>query len=267
MGDLLDPWIALVVAAAFGAAAYGLRALSASGAVAGAALAWELLAWGGTAWAAPAVAFFVLSSAWSVIANKTKQQADALAEKGGRRDAGQVLANGGVGMALLAAHAAGLVPESVAYGAFVGAFAAAAADTWGTEVGTLVGGPTRRLGVGRRVPPGTSGGMSAAGTLGAAAGAASVVLPALWLSPGLGAAASAALVMVGVGASVLDTALGATVQARYRRPDGALTERREHDGAAIPLAAGVRGVGNDAVNWACTAAGGLGGALVAAAVG
>ena len=264
MDDPVRFGVAALAAVAFGVGASRLGALSRSGAVAGGVFGWELIALGGWAWAGPALAFFVLSSAWSRVGRASRLEAERLAEKGGRRDAGQVLANGGAAMALLAAYA--VWPVEALYAAFVGSLAAAAADTWGTEVGTLVGGPTRRLGVGARVPPGTSGGMSAAGTLGALAGAASVVLPAVGLG-GLGAPVALGLVAVGLGASTLDTALGATVQARYRRADGALTERREEDGTPLPLAAGWRGVGNDAVNWACTLAGAAGGAAVWAGVG
>jgi uncharacterized membrane protein len=109
--------------------------------------------------------------------------------------------------------------------------------------------------------------VSGAGTVGALAGAASVGVPAAWLSPSLGLAEGAALVGVGVAAAFVDTALGATVQARYRLPDGSLTERAEAGGVPLSLAAGVPGVGNDAVNWGCTTAGAIGGALVGLGLG
>ena len=47
-----------------------------------------------------------------------------------------------------------------------GAIAAATADTWSTEIGTVLGGTPRHLiTTGREVPPGTSGGVTIAGTL------------------------------------------------------------------------------------------------------
>jgi len=252
-------------AAAFAVVAVRAGALDVSGGLAASLFAWALVVLGGLAWAAPALAFFVLSSGWSAVGKRKKAAAESRSEKGSRRDAGQVMANGGVALGLLAATV--FAPSETLYPAFVAAFAAAAADTWGTEVGTLVGGRTRRLGVGRRVPPGTSGGVSGAGTVGALAGAASVGVPAAWLSPSLGLAEGAALVGVGVAAAFVDTALGATVQARYRLPDGSLTERAEAGGVPLSLAAGVPGVGNDAVNWGCTTAGAIGGALVGLGLG
>ena len=219
-----------------------------------------LLALGGAAWAAPALVFFVLSSALSRAGRRRKRAAACLAAKGGRRDAAQVAANGGVAAAALAAWA--VWPAPPLYGAFVGALAAAAADTWATEVGTLVGGPTRRLGVGAPVPPGTSGGVSLAGTLGTVAGAASVALAALPF--GLAPALAAALAAGGVAGAFADTALGATLQARYRAPDGRLTERHAADGRPLSLAAGRRWLGNDGVNAVCTAVGAGWGALASA---
>ncbi|WP_412063002.1 DUF92 domain-containing protein [Rubrivirga sp. IMCC45206] len=246
--------LAVGLAALFGWGAWRVGALSASGALAGTLLAWGLVAIGGWAWAVPALAFFVLSSVLSRLGHKRKAGAHALVEKGSRRDAGQVLANGGVALAALGASA--FVPSPVLFAVFVGSLAAAAADTWATEIGTWIGGPTRRLGLGGRVPPGTSGGMSWGGTLGAVLGAGSVVLPAAGLT-GAGGAWALAVVAAGVAGAILDTALGATVQARYRAPDGHLTERLRIDGVALPLAAGRAWLGNDGVNAACTLAGGL----------
>ncbi len=263
-GSVLLGAAAVVAAAGFAVAAWRLRALDASGALAGSLLAWGLVAVGGWAWAVPAFAFFVLSSALSRAGRRRKRVAEGRAQKGSRRDAAQVMANGGVGLALLAASV--FVGADVVYGAFVASFAAAAADTWGTEIGTLVGGPTRRLGIGRAVPPGTSGGMSAAGTLGGVAGAVSVVGPAVALSP-VGVGAGLALVAVAVGAAALDSVLGATLQVRYRAPDGGLTERAEADGTRLAQVAGVAWLDNDGVNAACTVAAALGALALGVAAG
>lgn len=250
-------WSALAAASAFAWATWRVGALDLSGALAGALLAWSLVALGGLAWAVPALAFFVLSSAWSRVGRARKARTEATTQKGSRRDAAQVVANGGAGLAALAMTV--FVPSEGWYWAFVASFAAAAADTWGTEIGTWVGGQTRRLGAGPRVAPGTSGGMSLAGTLGVVAGAASVGVPAVWLSPEIGVGGGAVLVGVGLGAAVLDSLLGATLQARYWLPDGSLTERSEADGVALPLAAGVRWLDNDGVNAVCTVSAALAG--------
>ena len=250
---------AIGTALAFAWPTWRVGVLSGTGALAGSLLAWGLVVEWRMGWWAPALAFFVLSSAWSLVGRRRKRDAQARTQKGSRRDAAQVVANGGVGLALLALTLFGYVEWML--WAFVASFAAAAADTWGTEIGTWRRGRTRWLGVGREVPPGTSGGMSRAGTAGAVAGALSVVIAA-WLTQGWPfGGAVVPLTLVAVAAALLDSLLGATLQARYGLPDGASTERSEHDGRALPLVRGVRWIDNDAVNWACTLAGGLGGAV------
>ncbi len=244
------------IAVAFGAAAYAVRFLDLSGAVATAGLAFSVLVLG-PAWAVPGVTFFVLSSLLSKLGRRRKMQTEALTEKGSRRDAAQVYANGGVAWALLVAYV--FVPADMLYWAYAGSFAAAAADTWGTEVGTFAAGPTRLVWSGRRVPPGTSGGVSAAGTLGALAGAGvgflSLIPFARPYLDGLTLPTAALLVVGGgVAAALVDSLLGATVQALWRDPaTGSLTERPQ----AAGLVRGRRWVTNDRVNFACTLTGAL----------
>ena len=251
---------ALGVAVAFGIVAYAVRFLDPSGAFAASGLAFSVVVLG-AAWAVPGAAFFVLSSLLSKMGRRRKATAEALAEKGSRRDAGQVYANGGVAWALLVVYV--FAPSDALYWGYVGAFAAAAADTWGTEIGTLAGGSTRLIWSGRRVPPGTSGGVSAAGTLGALAGAGVVFLSALpfagaFLDP-LGTGWTALLVVgSGTAAALVDSLLGATAQALYRDPrSGGLTERVGSDAEVYVLVRGRRWLTNDRVNLVCTLTGGL----------
>lgn len=251
--------IALVVAVAFGVLTVRVRFLTLSGAMAAGLLAFGVVGLGGWAWVLPGFTFFVLSSLLSKMGRRRKAAAESLAEKSSQRDAGQVVANGGIAGLLLAATV--FWPHPALYWGFVGAFAAAAADTWGTEIGTYVGGPTRQILTGRRVPPGTSGGVSIAGTLGALLGAATVVgsaLPfAVPFSGGLPGTGVLALALVsGFIGALFDSTLGASLQARYLTPDGRLTERTLQDGQALPLAKGYRWVTNDRVNLGCTLAGG-----------
>ena len=258
--------VALFVAVVFGVAALRAGALDLSGALAASLLAWAVVAVGGPAWAVPAVVFFVASSLLSRVGHSRKAEAEARAEKGSQRDAGQVLANGGVGGALLTATLFAPDPWTpVLYVAFVGAFAAAAADTWATEIGTLIGGATRDVLRWRPVAPGESGGVSAGGTLGAVLGAGAVAGSAWpWMPQGIASPGVllGVLVAAGVAGSLLDSLLGATVQARYADPSGGLTERREVGGVALARVRGWRGVDNDRVNLACTLAGAVLAALV-----
>ncbi|MFL5581418.1 MAG: DUF92 domain-containing protein [Gemmatimonadaceae bacterium] len=232
--------------------------LASSGAAAAAVVGTVCVA-AGWAWGAVLVAYFVASSALSRVgADRKAARTGGVVEKGGTRDATQVLANGGAFAAAALLSLTTGWPAWTAVGA--GALAAAAADTWATETGTLAGGTPRSVATGRPVPPGTSGGVSLVGTLGGAAGAAFVALLAA-LAGWPGPARWAALVG-GVSGMLADSLAGATLQARRRcERCGAATERLVHDcGGPTAHAGGIRWLDNDAVNVLCTLAGGAVGA-------
>lgn len=176
-----------------------------------------------------------------------------MVEKGGARDAVQVLVNGGV----FAVTAMGFVlaPHSLWMAAGAGALAAAAADTWATEFGTWLGGTPRSAWNWRRVPPGTSGGMTRSGTIAMVGGALLVALLALVVRWGHGAAWGA--LAGGVAGAVADTVLGARLQERRRCLGcGEYTERLVHTcGSRTRRSRGVPGLNNDLVNLAATLVG------------
>lgn len=185
----------------------------------------------------------------------------ALTRGGGRRTATQVFANGGV-----AAVAALLSPLGRAWlPAFAGALAAAAADTWATEIGSRSSATPRLVTTARPVPPGTSGGVTWLGSAGGAAGAALLAASAAWL--GLVPAPLAAwIALAGVAGGFADSLLGATLQARFRCPAcGREGETSPCPCGATPVpVSGLPWLTNDAVNLACTLVGAAAGALPAA---
>jgi uncharacterized protein (TIGR00297 family) len=170
-----------------------------------------------------------------------------------RRTWRQVLANGGV-----AAVAALLGSWTAA----AGALAAAAADTWATEIGSFSPIPPRLITTGARVTRGTSGGITALGTVGGVVGAAAITLVAVLVGPRGAAPGPAALLAAGVLGMLVDSVLGATLQGRYECPAcGAQLERGDtvcHE--PVRLIRGRRWLDNDAVNLMAT----LVGATVAA---
>lgn len=265
----------LAAALAIAAAARRAGSLDGSGARAAVVVGAAAVAAGWT-WGALLLVFFVGGSALSRLGRDAKaRRTGSVVEKGGRRDAAQVLANGGVfaaACATLAAATWGRAPSAdatgvalLAAGAAAGAIAAAAADTWATEIGTLVGGTPRSVRGWRPVPPGTSGAVSGAGTLALVAGAATLAGSAALL--GLGAPIAWAALAGGVAGACGDTLLGALLQERRRCPTcGTATEQRIHAPCGTPTAVigGLTGIGNDAVNVSCTATGALVGAAVAA---
>jgi uncharacterized protein (TIGR00297 family) len=256
--------IGLLVAAIIATLARRARSLSRGGAVAATALG-AMAAAAGYPWAMLLIAYFVSSSALSRLGSAESERLTAsIVAKGGRRDARQVLANGGVfGVAALGA----VLQPGVWWTALAaGSLAASAADTWATEIGTRFGGVPSSILSGKRVPVGTSGGVTVIGSVGAIAGALFVALVAV----GVGwerLAASAAVAGGIVGASA-DSVFGATLQVRRWCDDcGRATERARHDcGAETRVNGGIAGFDNDMVNLFSVIAGGVAAIALFAAV-
>jgi uncharacterized protein (TIGR00297 family) len=238
-------WAAIVSAAA-ALAAWWTRTLTAGGALA----AWTVgvLILHRTGWQGGIVlaAFFVSSNLVSRLGRKEPAALDA---KGDRRDLWQVYANGGA-----AAVGAALSPPGSSLGIWLvtASLAAAAADTWATSVGTGSQAPPRLAWSGRRVPVGTSGGMTTAGSLGAAGGA--------LLVAGTGALAAGipvllpAATLIGFLGMVADSTLGAFVQGRFHCPtcDEASEWRVHRCGALTTRKGGLAWLSNDGVNFVAT---------------
>lgn len=216
----------------------------------------------GWRWAAVLIAYFVASSLLTRLgaAEKVARARSVLPEHP-ERSALQVVANGG--LFTVAVFVGELAGEPLWLLAGLGALAAAAADTWATEIGLLRGGIPRSILSGRALPPGASGGVTLTGT------AASVIAAALVATVGtlfLGSHVFlTSLVIAGVGGALVDSILGATLQSkRWCEQCRTWTERRVHTCQyRTRHARGVRWMTNDTVNFLATVAG-AGLALVAA---
>jgi uncharacterized protein (TIGR00297 family) len=235
-------------------AARRTRTLSRSGAIAGVLVGTISMA-AGWSWGALLLSLFISASALSKVGESKKSaRVDSVVEKGGERDAGQVLANGGVFAAAALGHI--VSPSALWLAAGAGAIAASTADTWATEVGTLVAREPVSILTGAPVRPGTSGGVTIGGSLAGAAGAVFIAAEATLANWPVAFAAVAVGGMVG---ALADSLLGATVQARRRCEQcGVSTERMVHTcGTPTRHAAGVEGFDNDVVNAVCSAVGAL----------
>src|SRR3954469_35884 len=142
-------------------AAHRAGSLSRSGAVAATVIGTAAVS-AGWAWGALLIIYFVASSLLSRFRSREKAaRTKGMVEKGGQRDATQVMANGGVFALCAVAGALSPAPFSfiLATGALC-ALSAATADTWATEIGTLFGGTPRSVLTFQNVAAGTSGGVS-----------------------------------------------------------------------------------------------------------
>ncbi len=251
--------VGAALALAVALAAWRARALSVTGGAA--AFFVGTLTFGIGGWPAALVlfAFFVPATLLSRVGRARKK---ALVDIGkqGARDGLQVLANGGI-----AACALLFAGQSVAlaFAAFAGAFAAAAADTWGTEIGTLARGTPRSILTLRPLATGLSGGITLQGTLATFAGSACVALAAsaVHLAPFV------PVFGAGVLGAFADSLLGASAQSlRYCPACARECETNPHAcGTPTVLRRGAAWLGNDAVNLAATLIGALAALLLAAA--
>ena len=265
--------LAYLLAAIIGYLGYRARALSASGAVAAGLVGGTVFGFGGLGYAVLLVVFFASSSLLSFFKadDPAKSKAAETFDKGGRRDAAQVIANGGA--AALWALLGYLFPSAFLTGAFLGSLAAATADTWATELGVLSKQQPRLVTTGVRVPAGTSGGVTLQGSLASTVGALLIGLSAAILSyvtsPGLISEVATVPVLValsgGLAGSFFDSLLGATVQAGYFCPTcNKPTESKVHRcGTWTTRVKGIGWISNDLVNLAATVLGGVVGGAIA----
>jgi uncharacterized protein (TIGR00297 family) len=206
----------------------------------------------GTGWQGGGVlaAFFVSSN----LISRGAPRPAGLDPKGERRDHRQVLANGGVAAA---AALLGFHDGPLALWLVTASLAAAAADTWATALGARSTALPRLILDGRTVAPGTGGGVTPLGTVGGAAGALCVATVGA-LAGGIPALLPVGA-LVGFGGMVLDSALGAGVQGRFRCPRCAeFSEWPRHRCGAVTIhEGGLPWLDNDGVNLASSAAAAL----------
>lgn len=266
--------LAYLLAAAIGYIGYRGHALTVGGACTACLVGGTIFGFGGLAWAALLVLFFVSSSLLSFFKAQDagKQRAAETFDKGGTRDAWQVIANGGVAASAAFLSYFFLLTSPFFCGAFLGALGAATADTWATEIGVLSKQQPRLISTFAPVQAGTSGGVTALGTWAALAGAlfiglCAALISALPLETHLVSAPPALLLATLVGGtagSLADSLLGATVQAGYYCPTcDRPTESRVHRcGTSTTLVHGYAWITNDLVNLAATATGAIVGGVI-----
>ena len=248
------------LAVIMGGLGFAARALAVSGAVAAVVVGTIIFGLGGLPWAALMITFFVTSSLLSKLFSGRKRALTDKFEKGSRRDWAQVFANGGAG-AFMAVIALLFPAEIWPWLAYAGVMATVNADTWATELGVLNPTPPRLITTGERVPMGTSGAVTLVGTSATLAGSLLIALVGLVTQPGVPwLRFLLAVSLAGLAGSLVDSFLGATVQAIYYDPVRQKeTERRIIGDDGLPAAPlrGWVGMNNDVVNFLSSVCGAL----------
>jgi uncharacterized protein (TIGR00297 family) len=270
----IDVLIGAVFAGLVALVAWRLHALTRSGSVAAFVVGTLTYASGTIGFTVILLAFFVSSVVLSRF-GRARKRALTDVGKAGARDALQVIANGGVATACAVGF--GFTHDPRWALAFAGAYAAATADTWATELGTLWGRGPRSIVTFKPIATGLSGGITLIGTGAEIAGALwmgifaplGIILayigsgadfgisfqgPAVF---GVGVREIAIVPLAGIIGATADSLLGATVQElrRCNACDRACETDPHTCGNPTRIVRGVRGFSNDIVNLLATAIG------------
>jgi uncharacterized protein (TIGR00297 family) len=244
------------VVVAFALAAVLLNTIDARGFLASAAVGFAVMYGGGFSWFVIVAVFFSLGVIFTLYKYGYKRRLGSAQGKGGARNWPHILANGGLASiaAIWNMASPGIIPATV----FLGAISTSAADTVATELGLLsqsqpmlITHPTRA------VTPGTSGGVTALGFVGAAF--ASLVIGMMALALGIlpdPYLIIPACVIGGMFGAVFDSLVGATVQRKGHcvvclKP----TEALRHCGERTKATQGKWYIENNIVNVISTVAG------------
>ncbi len=220
---------------------YRRRFLTVSGVFTSAVLGFIVFFIGGVSGTVIFLFFFISASMLSRLSDGK----NAVAEKTGRRDMMQVIANGVPAAMMLVLY--GISHNALFIGAFAAVIAEAEADTAASSIGMLSLKPPVSVVTFTPVPPGLSGGVTVLGTISALVF--SFLISILYMGTlGCGFQELLAVASAGFLGALFDSFLGATVQVHYRKEDGSLTEKRYAGGKTLERSRGIPFIDNDMVN-------------------
>jgi len=255
----MTPMIVVVeffVVVAFALAAVLLNTIDARGFLASATVGFAVMYGGGFSWFIIVAVFFSLGVAFTLYKYGYKRRLGSAQGKGGARNWPHILANGGLASiaAIWNIKSPGTIPATV----FLGAISTSAADTVATELGLLSRSqPMLITHPSQQVTPGTSGGVTALGFVGATF--ASLVIGIMALALGILPGPYVILpvcVIGGVIGAVFDSLVGATVQRKgYCVVCLKPTEALKHCGERTKATQGKWYIENNIVNVLSTIAG------------
>ena len=239
--------IALAAVLVIGLIAYWKRQLNLSGVVAAVVMGAAATVMGGFS-SLSLYLFFLISAAVIGKLSKRIRGLDRIHKKGGRRDAVQVLANGGAALAAMLIHAFDSSPVYLAV--FTACLAEACSDTWASEIGVLSKSEPVSILTFTKVPKGLSGGVSLLGTCSAMLSSILYGIFAFSCYDGINLSLVMVVIFSSFAGVMTDSVLGATLQAHfYDEKEDIITEHsRDGEGNALKLVRGLRFMDNDMVN-------------------
>ena len=256
MLSIIAATLEFFIVVAFALLAVLLNAIDERGFLASTFVGVSIIYGGGVSWFVVVAVFFTLGVVFTLYKYGYKKRLGSAQEKGGARSWPNILANGGIASAIALFNLTGPTIDLSAL--FLGAISASAADTVATELGLLSHNKPRLItNLTTTVTPGTSGGITLLGILGAVF--ASLVIGSMAFLLGLMSTNLVVMpicVIGGVFGACFDSVLGASVQRRgycviCHKP----TEALRHCGESTRVAGGVRYIENNVVNLLATVAG------------
>jgi uncharacterized protein (TIGR00297 family) len=243
---------------AFALAAVLLKTIDGRGFLASVVVGLSMMFGGGFSWFIMVAVFFALGVIFTLYKYGYKRELGSAQEKEGTRSWPNILANGGFASAIALLNLVG--PSLTLSTLFLGAISTSAADTVATELGLLSHSKPRLItNLAEIVTPGTSGGVTPLGLLGAVFASLVIGSMALLLKVGPTQIRLVLVCIVGgvIGATV-DSVLGATVQRKgycviCLKP----TEALKHCGEGTHVTGGTRYIENNMVNLLATIIGAM----------
>lgn len=199
-------------------------------------------------WTIPILVFFVFSSLLSKVSEKSEKFPQKRKRaKGNVRDMSQVFANGGIALCTIILNF--IFPSEIWYLVYLVSLSVSMTDTWSTEIGTWLGKKTYLITTFRQIEKGESGGVSFAGTIGGVIGSIVVISSGVFFV-NLQVSMLILLIVFGTVGSLIDSLMGATIQAKYFCSGCQSTvEIETHCNTAANLTSGISIINNDAVNF------------------
>ncbi|MFB6228098.1 MAG: TIGR00297 family protein [Halobacteriales archaeon] len=232
--DPLRLGVAVAVAGTVGYLSWRLETASITGMLAGVLLSLATIVLGGYGWFAVLIAFFGIGGLASKYRYEEKRDLGVAEDNEGARGSWNVLGNAGIALVAVtgfAATDATALDESFFRFLFLGSLSTAMSDTLSSEIGVLFG-PPRLITTLEPVDVGTDGGVTLKGVgVGGVGGAVVAVIALPAATFGISLASAGVIVAAGVLGMLVDSILGATIEGRW--------------------------IGNQAVNFLATLAGGI----------
>ena len=192
--------------------------------------------------------FFLSSSFWSYFKKDRKELVQQKNEKSSERDLCQVLANGGIPAVISILFY--IDQHFMWVMVFISSVAAANADTWASEIGTLSNRKPIHIYRFKKVEAGTSGAVTLLGTYSGLAGALFIAVIAFILWDEINIKLVSVVTIIGFLGNLIDTLIGATLQASYYCSICNLkTEKRVHCHQSTIQEKGFSWINNEFVNF------------------